>query len=102
MDNKNKNDIAGKPEAGARDPKGKQALLEVRPRKGRERVPSAQAAYFFAPFSSWPSWCRVSTVNWPRSLFENSNWMGHGLEKNFVSDSGNTGSVWPSSNSTSK
>jgi len=38
MDNKNKNDVAAKPQAGASDPKGKHAQLEEHPRKGRERV----------------------------------------------------------------
>jgi hypothetical protein len=42
MDDKNKNDVAGKPQAGVSDPKGKHAQLEVHPRKGRERVPSTQ------------------------------------------------------------
>ena len=42
MDNKNKNDVAAKPQAGARDPKGKQAQLDKHPRKGRERVPNAE------------------------------------------------------------
>jgi hypothetical protein len=42
MDNKNKSDVAGKPEAGTRDPKGKQAQLKKHPRKGRERVPNAE------------------------------------------------------------
>ena len=42
MDNKNKNDVAAKPQTGASDPKGKHAKLEQHPRKGRERVPSTQ------------------------------------------------------------
>jgi hypothetical protein len=42
MDNKNKNDVAAKPQAGASDPKEKHAHLEEHPRKGRERVPSTQ------------------------------------------------------------
>ena len=42
MDNKNKNDVAGNPQAGASDPKGKHAQLDKHPRKGRERVPSTQ------------------------------------------------------------
>ena len=37
-----KGDIAGKPEAGTRDPKGKQAQLKEHPRKGRERVPNTE------------------------------------------------------------
>ena len=37
---KKKGDIAGKPQAGATDPKEKHAKLEQHPRKGRERVPS--------------------------------------------------------------
>jgi hypothetical protein len=37
-----KSDIVGKPEAGTRDPKGKQEQLEVHPRKGRERVPNTE------------------------------------------------------------
>ena len=40
MDSKNKNDVAGEPEAGTRDPKGKQAQLDKHPRKGRNRVPN--------------------------------------------------------------
>jgi hypothetical protein len=43
MNNQNKkDDVAGKPEAGARDSKGKHAQLDKHPRKGRERVPSTQ------------------------------------------------------------
>jgi hypothetical protein len=42
MDNENKNDVAGKPESGARDSKRKHAQLDKHPRKGRERVPSTQ------------------------------------------------------------
>ena len=40
MNNQNKkDDVAGKPEAGARDSKGKHAQLDKHPRKGRNRVP---------------------------------------------------------------
>jgi hypothetical protein len=42
MNNKNKNDVAGKPEAGARDSKGKHAQLKEHPHKGRERVPNTE------------------------------------------------------------
>ena len=42
MDNKNKNDIPARPQAGVSDPKAKHAQLEEHPRKGRERVPSTQ------------------------------------------------------------
>jgi hypothetical protein len=43
MNNQNKkDDVMGKPSAGAIDPKDKQGQLEVHPRKGRERVPSTQ------------------------------------------------------------
>jgi hypothetical protein len=43
MNNQNKkDDVAGKPQAGASDPKGKHAELEVHPRKGRNRTPSTQ------------------------------------------------------------
>jgi hypothetical protein len=43
MNNQNKkDDVAGKPEAGARDPKKKQAQLEKHPRKGRTRVPNTE------------------------------------------------------------
>jgi hypothetical protein len=42
MDNQNKNDVAARPQAGTSDPKGKQAKLEVHPRKGRERVPNTE------------------------------------------------------------
>jgi hypothetical protein len=42
MDNKNKNDVAAKPSAGASDPKGKHEQLEEHPRKGRTRVPSTR------------------------------------------------------------
>jgi hypothetical protein len=52
MNNQNKkDDVAGKPEAGARDSKGKHAQLDKHPRKGRERVPSTvgiRASSFFA------------------------------------------------------
>jgi hypothetical protein len=37
-----KGDIPGKPEAGTRDPKGKQAQLEEHHRKGRNRVPNTE------------------------------------------------------------
>jgi hypothetical protein len=43
MNNQNKkDDVAGKPEAGARDSKGKHAQLKEHPRKGRERVPNTE------------------------------------------------------------
>jgi hypothetical protein len=37
-----KDDVAGTPNAGVRDSKGKHAQLEVHPRKGRARTPSTQ------------------------------------------------------------
>ena len=43
MDNRNKNDVAAKPQAGASDPKGKHKQLEEHPRKGRSRPSSTQA-----------------------------------------------------------
>jgi hypothetical protein len=42
MEQKNQNDVAGKPEAGARDSKGKHAQLKEHPKKGRERVPNTE------------------------------------------------------------
>jgi hypothetical protein len=37
-----KDDVARKPEAGARNSKGKHAQLKEHPRKGRERVPNTE------------------------------------------------------------
>jgi hypothetical protein len=43
MNNQNKkDDVVGTPEAGSRDPKKKQAKLNVHPRKGRGRVPNTE------------------------------------------------------------
>jgi hypothetical protein len=43
MNNQNKkDDVVGKPQAGTRDSKNKQAQLNEHPRKGRDRVPSTQ------------------------------------------------------------
>jgi hypothetical protein len=43
MNNQNKkDDVVGKPEAGVRDPKKKQAQLNEHPRKGRNCVPNTE------------------------------------------------------------
>src|ERR1041384_8605874 len=62
----------------------------------------ARKNYFFTPFSSLPNRRCVSTENSPLSFLENSNSIGHGLEKHFVSDSRKMASVPPLSYFTSR